>query len=149
MPTKRANHFFLCLPACFGRLFPASFARSGKSGARAEKLKALDKNCLYDLDCVLRTPESDREQAAFLYIRLLVLQGKSIRGMLAAPEVRRVRDLSDRVGQERHRLTGFLRFRETANGVFYAPCSPDNDVVELLMPHFAARFRTFPLSFMT
>lgn len=135
-----SSAFQPALDDCFRQVAPDR----EKAARVLKKLKALDRNCLYDLDCVLRTPEPDREQAAFLYIRLLVTEGKSIRGMLASPEVRRVRDLSDRVGQERHRLTGFLRFRETANGVFYAPCAPDNDVVELLMPHFAARFRTFP-----
>ena len=51
--------------------------------------------------------------------------------MLVRPEVRRAMELVDRVGAERHLLSGFLRFQETHNGVFYAPCSPDNDVVDL------------------
>lgn len=115
-----------------------------KTARVLRKIKALDGLCPREIDCVLRTPDADREQAAFLYIRLLVGHGKPVRGMLTHPEVRRVRDLADRVAQERHRLTGFLRFRETESGVYYAPCAPDNDVVELLMPHFAARFKTFP-----
>ena len=112
-----------------------------KSARVVKKIRSIDKNCLYDLDCALRTPAEDRERAAFAYIRLLIRHNSSIRGMLTFPEVRRIAELSDQVGSERHRLSGFLRFQETADGVFYAPCSPDNDVVDLLMPHFAARFK--------
>ena len=115
-----------------------------KAARVVRKLRRIDNACLYEIDCVLRTPDADREQAAFSYIRLLMAEKKPVRGMLTRPEVRRVRELSDRVGQERHRLTGFLRFRETADGVYYAPCAPDNDVVGLLMPHFTARSKTFP-----
>ena len=112
-----------------------------KSARVVKKIRSIDKNCLYDLDCALRTPAEDRERAAFAYIRLLIRHNAHIRGMLTFPEVRRIAELSDQVGSERHRLSGFLRFQETADGVFYAPCSPDNDVIDLLMPHFVARFK--------
>ena len=45
---------------------------------------------------------------------------------------------------ERHRTTGFIRFRESENGVLYAPFSPDNDIVELVAPHFLRRLGTTP-----
>ena len=112
-----------------------------KSARVVKKIRSIDKNCLYDLDCALRTPAEDRERAAFAYIRLLIRHNAPIRGMLTFPEVRRIAELSDQVGSERHRLSGFLRFQETDDGVFYAPCSPDNDVIDLLLPHFVARFK--------
>lgn len=112
-----------------------------KSARVVKKLRATDKNCLYEIDCVLRTAETDKEQAAFAYIRLLLKHRSPVREMLILAEVRQMRELCDRVGAERHLLSGFLRFQETASGAFYAPCTPDNDVVELLMPHFAARFK--------
>ncbi len=120
-----------------------SVASSEEKAARVvKKLRAIDRNSLYEIDCVLRTAEADKEQAAFLYIRLLVKKRAPVREMLTFPEVRRAVDLASKVGAERHLLSGFLRFQETKSGAFYAPCSPDNDVVELLMPHFAARFKT-------
>ena len=45
---------------------------------------------------------------------------------------------------ERHRFTGFLRFKETENGILYAPYSPDNDITRLLMPHFISRLSLIP-----
>ena len=45
---------------------------------------------------------------------------------------------------EIHRLHGFVRFLESASGALYAPLSPDNDVVDLLVPHFRSRLPEFP-----
>lgn len=45
---------------------------------------------------------------------------------------------------ERHLMTGFLRFKESENGVIYARYSPDNDVTQLLAPHFLQRFSGLP-----
>lgn len=49
-----------------------------------------------------------------------------------------------RVLHERHILTGFLRFKESAGGVLYAQYSPDNDVTYLLAPHFLRRLGHLP-----
>lgn len=109
-----------------------------------KKIGEIDRFAATEIDLILRTPAPDREQAAFAYLRLLVKTRAPVRKMLALPEVRRAAELSSQVSGERHRLTGFLRFSETASGVLYAPCSPDNDVVDLLMPHFAARLGNSP-----
>ena len=49
-----------------------------------------------------------------------------------------------RVYGEAHRLKGFLRFMENADGVMYAPYSPDNDITDIIAVHFAARFGARP-----
>lgn len=49
-----------------------------------------------------------------------------------------------RVLYEKHRFTGFLRFKETASGTLYAAYSPDNDITGLLMPHFTSRLSLRP-----
>ena len=130
------------LQSAIGDTFLRVSSCAEKSARVIKKLRAVDKNSLYETDCILRVPDADKEQAAFEYIRLLVKNRKPVRGMLTFKEVRRAMDLVDRVGAERHLLSGFLRFQETADGIFYAPCAPDNDVVDLLMPHFVARFKT-------
>lgn len=112
----------------------------GEKVARVlRKLKAIDARAVYDVQLVLRSCESDREQTAFLYVRELVKMGKSVRGKLALAAVRRMMDLRGQVANEVHRLKGFLRFSETEEGVLYAPCSPDHDDIDLLAPHFIAR----------
>ncbi|MBQ8886007.1 MAG: TIGR03915 family putative DNA repair protein [Clostridia bacterium] len=130
--------------SAFGDEFISVYPDEKKAARVVKKLRAIDKNCLYELDCILRTPEPDKEQTAFLYIRRLIEKNAPVRGMLAFPEIRRAVDLSARVGTERHRLTGFLRFHETSSGIYYAACTPDNELIDLLMPHFCARFKNTP-----
>ena len=64
--------------------------------------------------------------------------------MLSFEAVRRADDCMRRVGIELHRMKGFLRFFETESGALYAAFSPDNDIVDLLVPHFRARLPRFP-----
>ncbi len=58
---------------------------------------------------------------------------------IARPEVAAVHRLVRRVGGEAHRFKGLVRFRETGDGLLYAPISPDHFVLPLVAPHFAAR----------
>ena len=109
-----------------------------------KKLSLVDRRSLFELDCILRTQNPEREQIAFEYLRLIIQTNAPSRERLTEKSVRRAIDLSKTVTAETHRLKGFLRFQETLGGAFYAPCAPDNDVVDLLMPHFVARFKTVP-----
>lgn len=115
-----------------------------KAARVVKKLKTLDKKCLYEIDYLLKTPYPDREQTAFSYLKLIVQSGGPAREMLADEGVQKAMLYIQRVSYERERMSGFLRFQETQNGVYYAACSPDNDLIELLMPHFCARFKTVP-----
>ena len=49
-----------------------------------------------------------------------------------------------KVCTETHRIKGFLRFSESHGGVIYARYSPDNDVTELVAPHFVKRLSGLP-----
>ena len=59
---------------------------------------------------------------------------------LGNPYVRRVFELARAVGNETHHLFGFTRFEETENGILFAQIHPKNQVLPMLMPHFADRF---------
>ena len=58
---------------------------------------------------------------------------------MTAPAVEPVLQLSRRVQLERHKMLGFLRFTPLENGVLYAACEPDYDIVPLMIEHFAER----------
>ena len=58
---------------------------------------------------------------------------------LACPAVAEVQRLAQRVRRESHRLKGLARFRETDEGLLYAPLEPEHFVLPLLAPHFAER----------
>jgi probable DNA metabolism protein len=98
----------------------------------------------HDIERILRSANPEREQIAFEYLKLVVKYGRGARERLTLSAVRRAMDEVQRVGYEVHRLHGFLRFQECENGIYYGACSPDNDVLELLTPHFVARFKTQP-----
>ena len=115
-----------------------------KSKRVQNKIRAIDSHALLEIDYILRTPFSDKEQVAFSYIKLLVKNGAPVREYLSLPEIRKAVDYFGKTAHERHILSGFLRFHETQNGVYYSAFEPDNDITALLMPHFFARFKNTP-----
>lgn len=108
------------------------------SRARA-RFCELDKRCLKELSLLLRSGEQDCEQTAFDYLKSIARAGRATRRNLADPAVFKAVETLRRVGLEIHRFHGFIRFMETASGALYAPFSPDNDICDLLAPHFKAR----------
>lgn len=64
--------------------------------------------------------------------------------MLAEPAVYRAVEYIKKVGLEIHHFHGFIRFIECESGALYAPFEPDNDICDLLVPHFRARLPAFP-----
>ncbi len=110
----------------------------------ATRLQELDKKSIHDLDILLRCCESDNEQVAFLYLRFLAKTGCAVRNRFSQPCVFQAVSYMKKVVFEVHRFHGFIRFMETESGALYAPFSPDNDICDLLVPHFRARFPKLP-----
>ena len=107
--------------------------------------KGIAKNDLYaeeDILLVLRSGSEHKEQAAFEYIKLLMHTKAPIRKRLSLREVINFNNILQKVTLEVHKLTGFLRFTECVGGVLYAPYTPDNNVTDLLMRHFAERLKS-------
>lgn len=88
---------------------------------------------------VYLSEEPDAGTIIYKYLRLGWKMGSRVDLHLADDTVRRVDDINRRVGYEVHRLLGFVRFRQVEGGIFYSAISPDNNIVELLAPHFAER----------
>lgn len=115
--------------------------------ARAEKaerrLLELDSGSMRDLFYLLRSKDPSREQIAFSYLKFLAEEQRPVRGMLAKSAVLAAVECVKKVTFEIHRLHGFVRFMETESGALYAPIAPDNDICDLLVPHFRARIPEF------
>ena len=109
-----------------------------------ERLSSFDRDFSYDLDILMRSGMPDRAQIAFRYFRLLAKHKKPINKRFADADVFAAVTYMKKVGHEIHKLHGFVRFIETASDALYAPISPDNDICDLLAPHFRARFPIFP-----
>lgn len=58
---------------------------------------------------------------------------------LSDDRVLRVNKIYLRVAHEVHIMMGFVRFKLVEGGIYYAPISPDNNIIELLAPHFSER----------
>mgnify|MGYP002798625646 FL=1 len=115
-----------------------------KSARVQKKLRAIDGGAIREISLILRRGCAEREMTALEYIRLLVERKAPVRDMLSHPAVLEARDAIKKVTGEAHNFTGFLRFMEGENGVFYAPFSPDNDILELILPHFLRRLANQP-----
>ena len=108
------------------------------------RLLSFDTHALEDLDRLLRCGMADNEQVAFRYFRLLAKHKRPIGKRLAEPDVFRAVEYIKKISLEIHHFHGFVRFMETASGALYAPIEPDNDICDLLLPHFKARLPEFP-----
>lgn len=118
----------------------ADAAKAKKAEAR---LLSFDKDCMNDLFYLLRSGRNDREQIAFRYLKLLTEKKMPVREMAEDASIA-ANECIRKVTYEIHRMHGFVRFLESASGALYAPLSPDNDIVDLLTPHFRARLPEFP-----
>lgn len=82
--------------------------------------------------------------AAFNYAYFTLLERRNVSEILSDKRVSDFYYIIKKVLNEKHRFTGFIRFKETASGILYAPYSPDNDITELLCPHFVSRLSAVP-----
>lgn len=65
-----------------------------------------------------------------------------ISSVYSHPDALPVKKLSHKVGLEKHRFLGLLRFKDYRN-ILVAKYHPDHDITELLMTHFADRLNNF------
>ncbi len=108
------------------------------------RLFSFDRDCMKDLDCLLRSGTENHEQIAFRYFRALAKAKLPISKRLADLDVFHAVECMKKIGHEIHKFHGFIRFMETKSGVLYAPFSPDNDICDLLAPHFQKRLEQYP-----
>ena len=66
------------LQSAIGDTFLLVSSCAEKSARVIKKLRAVDKNSLYETDCILRVPDADKEQAGVEYFRLLVKNRKPV-----------------------------------------------------------------------
>ena len=126
------------------------FARYREVAADPEKAEKVSRTirrrfggeCHEKIWYALSSWEQDRGQAVYQTVAV-GLTGR-VKGMLldhlSNRYVRRTFELWRNVWYESHHLLGFVRFQETAEGILFSQIGPKNQVLPLLMPHFADRF---------
>lgn len=88
--------------------------------------------------------DPDKGNVIYRYVRLGMRIGPGIRQRLTDPRVMALDRISGLAPKEARYLLQFIRFARMENGVYYARITPDNDVLTLLMPDFADRYRAMP-----
>ena len=76
----------------------------------------------------------------YKYLKTAFKVGSDIHKHLYLDIVRELDLIERRVSLESHRFTGFVRFSLINNNFLYSPIEPDNNILELISPHFANRF---------
>lgn len=79
------------------------------------------------------------DMTLYFYLLEALIRGKEIDRWHANPHVKKVHEVSRKVGSEIHRLKGLLRFRELDDGTLWAPVEPDHQVLLPLAHHFRRR----------
>ncbi|MDL2233282.1 TIGR03915 family putative DNA repair protein [Ruminococcaceae bacterium OttesenSCG-928-L11] len=88
--------------------------------------------------------DGDRATKIYRYIRLGMKIGRAVATHLSHEDVQPILDMNRHTGNEAHLLTGFVRFSLMENGVYFARITPKNNVMPLILPHFAERFGDQP-----
>lgn len=115
---------------------------------KTERVYKCLKNCktkylVSDFNLTFRSGEKSRFKVLFDYLNVAISNKNiDVSKAFALPEIQAFTDLKNRIYTETHRFKGFLRFMETEKGFYYACYEPDNDITELLVPHFTARLQS-------
>lgn len=107
-------------------------------------IKRISYTALENIDIAFRHCDKEKDLAVFRFIKLLFSKKSAVLDMFNHPDVITFNKLVQSVNTETHRMKGFVRFRETDFGVFYAPISPDHDILDLIAPHFMDRYKGMP-----
>lgn len=77
----------------------------------------------------------------FNYLKKAFKLGSNIHKHLHLKEVKELNLIERKVNLESHSFTGFLRFSLIENKYLYSIIEPDNNILELISPHFKRRFK--------
>lgn len=79
------------------------------------------------------------ELAMFNYLSLGWKLKKDVDNYPAHESVRTINRMAQKTTKEAHRMMGLVRFRKTAEGIYYSEIRTDHNVLPLLVTHFSKR----------
>ncbi len=80
------------------------------------------------------------EDKLYLYVRYVFSSKLSVEHDYSNSFVLFIKQTDQKVRREKHRMEAFIRFQLTADGLYYAICQPDYNVLPLLQDHFRDRY---------
>ena len=79
------------------------------------------------------------ETYAFYLIKSVIKYGSKAFSRFQDEKIARAMEIRKKVSKECERFLGILRFSELSNGIFYAPCEPDFNILPIIAGHFYER----------
>lgn len=76
------------------------------------------------------------------YLKIGFKMGRDIDLNLTNEDVLNIDNIYKKVGFEKHRLVGLLRFKKIKSDILYAQVEPDHNIIALIAPHFKERLRS-------
>lgn len=127
------------LPGLFDRVAEVATDRQVAAELRSRICREMSPRAADTFRLAFLSEHPGIELFLWRYLALGWKLGARLDGCLTHPDVHTVHCWARRTAREGHRLQGLARFRETADGTYYAPLRADANVVPLLAPHFARR----------
>lgn len=101
------------------------------------KIDPLSLNKIYK---VFLSNEKDKGLLCYNYLKKAFKIGNKIHDHIHLDVVRSIDLICRRVSLESHRFTGLVRFKYIQDKFLYSVVEPDNNILELISPHFQRRF---------
>lgn len=105
--------------------------------ALEKKLSKIARNMMLSV-WLAELPET--EMLLFRYIRKNIDHPRGVEMNFGDDDVLRIKEIAQKVAKEAEQLRQFVRFQETADGVYFAPVSPRYNVLSLIVAHFKERY---------
>ncbi|HBK95079.1 MAG TPA: DNA metabolism protein, partial [Porphyromonadaceae bacterium] len=106
-----------------------------------KKLSKIARNMMLSV-WLSELPET--EMLLFRYIRKNIDHPEGVEMNFGDDDVLRIKEIAQKVAKEAEQLRQFVRFQETADGIYFAPVSPRYDVLSLIVSHFQSRYAGQP-----
>jgi len=102
--------------------------------------KKLDRGWMRRIYCAFLSEQPDVQQHLFDLVCYLFQNEKGAENNFGNEHVLAVSQSAKKVEREKHRMEAFIRFQETAEGMFYCGIDPDFNVLPLISNHFRKRY---------
>lgn len=103
--------------------------------------KVFSKNLIHTMYYVFLASDAEKGNILYEFIRQTFIYKDKVFHYRNIDCINKVIQLSKRVGNEAHKLKGFLRFKELKNSIYYGVVNPTNNVIEILANHFSKRLK--------
>jgi probable DNA metabolism protein len=101
----------------------------------------ISKDALINVFNVFLSSIKNTDTLLYEYIKLGFKLGKDVDMHLHNDTVLSIHNISRKVGLEKHRMIGFVRFTKLSSDIFYSAINPDHNILSLIAPHFIERFQ--------